>query len=125
MTCCTTDSVTLRKHRSGDTWKGLTLTLKRGDEPIDLTGARIDMQMRKSVAMSQVLFAWSTEVVAPNTTPTIEISAPLDGIVSILKRKIDVTHDLVFDIQVTYPNGDVMTVLSGVLPVELDVTRLS
>jgi hypothetical protein len=123
MTCCTESTVTLKTHRSGDTWRGLALTIMLNDEPMYLTGARIDMQMRKSVASTAIEQVWSTEVVAPHTAPTIEISAPESGIVSILKRKITALSNLVFDIQVTDVNGDVRTVLSGTLPVELDVTR--
>ena len=124
MTCCATDEVTLQPHRSGDTWRGLSIALKRNGQPIDLTGARLDMQMRKSAASAQVLFAWSTAVVAPATAPTIEISRPLEGLISVLKRKIESTHDLVFDLQLTEANGDVTTVLRGTLPVSLDVTRV-
>lgn len=125
MTCCITDTVTLKTHRSGDTWRGLSIALKRNGVPIDLTGARIDMQMRKSVAATQALFAWSTAALHPHTAPTIEVSSPTNGIISVLPRVITVVHDLVFDIQLTEANGVITTVVTGTLPVVLDVTRVT
>ena len=118
MTCATTSSVTLKPHTSGDTWRGLSIALKRNGVPIDLTGARIDMHMRVSAASTAIVQSWST------TDNTIEISVPTEGLISVLKRRITATSNLVFDVQVTYADQDVKTVLTGTLPISIDVTRV-
>jgi hypothetical protein len=113
----------LNSHKSGDTWNGLTLTIKSDGVAMDLTGARIDMQMRKDFGET-VDYVWSTEIVSPNVASTITITNATGGEFSILKRKITSSANLIFDIKITKSGGDVVTVISGTLPVEQVVTIL-
>lgn len=112
--------VVLSCHTSGDTWRGLSLTLTLNGAPMDLTGARIDMQMRKLPIAAVAAYTWSSAGVSP----TITITDAVGGAVSIAKRVIGGFGKLFFDVQVTTPDGDIRTVLSGELPIVEDVTRV-
>lgn len=111
------DQVTLKPHTSGDTWLGLTLTLTRNNAPMDLAGARVDMQMRRVAASTAILQSWTSS----GLTPSILISG---NTISVGKRQITGVGKIYFDVQVTKVDGDVLTVMSGVLPVVEDVTRV-
>lgn len=116
----TSTPIVLKAHTSGDTWRGLSLTLTLNDLPMDLTGARVDMQMRKLPSATAALYTWSSAGV----DPTITITDALGGAVSIAKRVVTSICKLHFDVQVTTADGDVRTVLSGELPIVEDVTRV-
>ena len=112
--------IVLKCHTSGDTWRGLTLNLTLNGAPMNLTGSRVDMQMRKLPTSAATSYSWSSAGV----DPTILITDALNGVVSISKRVIGGFGKLHFDVQVTSADGDVRTVLSGELPLVEDVTRV-
>lgn len=109
--------ITLNAHTSGDTWRGLALTLSVNGSPMDLTGATVRMQMRKDPAAAAVEQSWSS------TDGSIVIDNPLLGALTVGKRVISGSGKLYFDVQVTDAAGDVRTVVSGILPLVQDVTR--
>lgn len=109
--------ITLNSHTSGDTWRGLSLSLSINGSPMDLTDASIKMQMRKAPAAATVEYSWST------TDGGITIDNPLAGTFTVNKKVIAGAGDLHFDIQVTDSLGDVRTMVRGTLPVTQDVTR--
>lgn len=109
--------ITLNPHTSGDTWRGLSLSLSINSAPMDLTGASIKMQMRKNPAAAAFEYSWST------ADGSITIDNPLSGAFTINKRVISGKDTLHFDIQVTDALGDIRTMVSGTLPITQDVTR--
>lgn len=111
------DSITLKTHMSGDTWRGLTLALSLNAAPMNLTGAAVKMQMRKNPSSATADYAWST------ANGTIEITNAAGGLLTVHKRVISGNGPLYFDLQVTDSNGDVRTMVRGTLPVTQDVTR--
>jgi hypothetical protein len=113
-------AITLKPHVSGDTWRGLSMTITLNGVPMNLTGAVIAMQMRALPASAQPLYTWRSD----GADPQIYITDPLEGTVSIMKRIITGVGNVAFDIQVTDGLGDVRTVVSGVLPMIQDVTRV-
>lgn len=112
--------VTLKTHTSGDTWRGLAMTIALNGTPLDLTGATVLMQMRKLAASVDVAYEWKSDGVSPQ----IQITDAPAGKVTILKRTITGFGTLVFDIQVTTADGTVRTVASGTLPIAQDVSRV-
>lgn len=112
-------AVTLKSHTSGDTWRGLSLTIKLNDVGFNLTGAVVRMQLRPLPASTTMLYEWRSDGVDPQ----IDITDALAGKISIRKRIISGVGNLAFDIQVTDGLGDVRTVVAGILPMIQDVTR--
>ena len=112
--------VTLKTHTSGDTWRGLAMTITLNGTPLDLTGATVLMQMRKLAASTEVAYEWKSD----GASPQIEITDAAAGEVSIKSRVVLGSGSLPFDIQVTTADGIIRTVVSGVLPVVLDVSRV-
>lgn len=83
-------------------------------EPLDLTGATAEAEIRDKSAGSVIVVLQCT-IVAPNfvdlhVSPTMSKSAPAKG---------------VWDLQVTYPNGAVRTHTAGAVKVTGDVTDSS
>lgn len=111
------NAITLNPHTSGDTWRGLALTLSVNGSPMDLTGATVRMQMRKHPSAAATEYEWSTG------NGTIVIDNPLLGALTVAKRNISGKDQLYFDVQVTDATGDIRTVVSGTLPITQDVTR--
>lgn len=113
-------SITLKTHTSGDTWRGLAMTITLNGTPLNLTGATVLMQMRKLAASADKLYEWKSD----GTDPQIEITDAIAGKVTVKKRTIVGFGSLVFDIQVTTADGVVRTVASGTLPITQDVSRV-
>lgn len=111
--------ITLKTHTSGDTWRGLSMTIGINGAPLDLTGAVILMQLRTIPASKDVLYHWKSD----GNNPEIEITDPLAGKVVFKKKVIVGFGNLAFDVQVTTADGDIRTVARGVLPVVQDVSR--
>lgn len=110
-------SVTLKTHTSGDTWHGLDLTVNVDGVPMNLTGATVLMQMRK--LPESHLHEWKST----GGHPGIVITNAVAGQIHVEKHILVGQHKLYFDVEVTSSGGDVRTVLSGVLPIEQDVSR--
>ena len=104
-------------HVKGDTFKAITFTVTVNDDPLDLTGASIRMQLRLS-PLHPVAYELST------AGGNIEITDALDGKFQIKKHVIDfpaaVYH---YDIEITLANGDVKTYVAGKWQITQDVTH--
>lgn len=109
--------ITLKPHMSGDTWRGLTLTLSVNGAPMNLTGATVKMQMRKAPTASNAEYTWST------ADGSISITNAAAGQLAVNKRVVSGTGSLHFDLQVTTADGDVRTMVRGTMNLIQDVTR--
>lgn len=106
-------------HRRGDTTAAVTFTFERGDplEPIDLTGAAINVKFRdqgtKKVALS--LTAGSG----------ITITDAAGGIARINKGAMTSLEAGVYlyDVELIEGNGDKNTYVAGTKTVQLDITH--
>jgi hypothetical protein len=91
---------------------GLTLTLTdQASQPVDLTGATVNAQIRqKSGQPIEATFAYTiaTNVITLNLTGT---------------DTQDLSGSYVWDCQVTYSDGVVSTIVAGSVKVTADVTR--
>jgi hypothetical protein len=95
----------------GDT-KRLRVTLwAPGNEPVDLTGATVKAQIRERPGGKQI-----TELLCVITPPNI-IDVTLTSVAS---HKLPAKG--AWDLQLTYPSGDVNTPLAGPVMVTTDVT---
>lgn len=103
------------KHVSGDTFFGAQFDIYDKDKnPIDLTSCIVKMQIRRT-AGNEMLVEWNSQT----------------GGIVITTNKIDVQQkqvsipefDYLYDIQVTYPDQTVLTLISGLFPVINDITR--
>ena len=110
-----------KKHVSGDTFSERAFAVKRtvNNQMISLEGASIKMQLKRSPEDESPFLELSTD------NERIEILVPSEGLFRI--KKID-SLDLkpfryLYDIQITYSNGDVKTYIKGVLPVVEDITQ--
>lgn len=106
-------------HRRGDTTAAVTFTFERGDplEPIDLTGAAINIKFRdrqtKKVALSLIVGSGVTVTDAVNGVARINKGAmtPLEFGV----------YD--YDVELIESNGDKNTYLAGTKSVQIDTTH--
>jgi hypothetical protein len=98
-------------HIKGDTWNGFSVTLKRKTSPsdptlipIDLTGCSIISQF-KTTPKGGVVFEFKT------SDNTITIPTPANGRFVYMPRPSFnyPANTYVFDWQVTYPNGTIVT----------------
>lgn len=106
-------------HRRGDTTAAVTFTFERGDplEPIDLTGAAINIKFRdrttKKVALSLTVGSGIT------------ITSALDGEAKINKGAMTPLEAGVYlyDVELIESNGDKNTYIAGTKTVQLDITH--
>lgn len=104
----------------GDTFNGVTFTLKEGAEktPIDLTGATILSQFRTKevTGVIQQTFSIGSGITVTNAT---------GGVFKIDSFILDWnTGTFFYDIQITFSNGDIRTYVKGTLNVIQDVTNV-
>lgn len=110
-------------HRKGDTWDGFSLLLEEYDTdgvtliPINLTGVNVLIQF-KSHYNSAISFEFKT------SDSTITIPNPLNGEILMMPRIIDVpANTYMFDVQLTYTNGTVQTIVSDYFKIYSDISR--
>ena len=96
------DKITLAPHISGDTWRGLWVTVAVNGTPMNLTGATIVMRMGT--------YVWTT------ADSTLVITDAAGGKFTANARIVSGDRDLSFDIKVTSAAGEVTTVAVGILP---------
>ena len=102
----------------GDTWQGLTVQFLISSVPVNLTGASILMQLRKTFCDSTVALEFSTG------NSTIVIDNPLTGHFSVEPIIISINpRQYVYDIQVTLASGRVITIIEGNFTITPTVTR--
>lgn len=105
---------------NGDTRKAIRVTILIGETPLDLTGASILMQVRKTKESDEVL----KELINDNG---ITIETPeTNGIFTIDKQILSfpISGEFVYDIQITLSNGEVHTYMGGKLTVIMDCSRI-
>ena len=102
----------------GDTFLGISVTVQLDDNPMDLTGAGLAMDIRQVTR--------NGPLVKRLTSPfQIVITDAMAGEFSVLPFSTDgfPVGDLPYDIEVTLSNGHVHTVVIGVMEIIQDVTR--
>ncbi len=99
----------------GDTFLGTTFQLFDGnDDPLDLTGCAAKMQIRRTAGNSVVL-EWTT------TDDSILIST---NEIAMQPKPLYVTeYPYRYDLEVTYSDGRVLTIIYGIFPVQTDISR--
>ncbi|WP_035606258.1 hypothetical protein [Haloferula sp. BvORR071] len=105
-------------QKRGDTWAGWSqVEILVNDEALDLTGAAILMQFRRSHTSPEVAKEFSTG-------NGITITAPTEGKFSVAPAILDmVASTYVFDVQLTLASGRVLTPISGTFTLTPDVSR--
>ncbi len=106
-------------HRRGDTWGGIQATVSDAEgTPIDLDGATVSMQVKRSKADRVALLTWGT------ANGTIAITDGPGGQFTVESRIVDLTgRSYVFDVQCILSDGTIRTVLHGCWSISDDVTR--
>jgi hypothetical protein len=105
------------KHRRGDTWKGINaIGIKVNGAPINLSGAKVDMEFREDYDAPAIL-SLST------TTSTISVLPSLSAftIPAILIDIPPATYK--YDTQITSALGVVNTYMEGTWEIYFDVTK--
>lgn len=112
-----------KTQRSGDTVKGVKMTITRTSmgttTPIDLTGMVIRMQVKKDKCFDAIVDLSSANA------GEITIEDAVNGVFCIedfICPSVK-TFSYIHDIEFTYPNGVVETYLSGKFPIQGDVTN--
>ena len=96
------EKITLAPHISGDTWRGLWVTVNVNGGPMNLTGATIVMRMGT--------YVWTT------ADSTLVITDAAGGKFTANARIVSGNSDMTFDIKVTSASGEVTTVAIGTQP---------
>lgn len=122
MSCNTSTSADLRpaqyniKIWRNDTW-AQTFALLADTTPIDLSGSTILIQIRPTPASESVVLTLST------ATNTITIGGANRNQIT-LNKKVEVTAgSYVYDMNVTFPSGEVKTYLWGNFIVSEDISK--
>jgi len=103
-------------HIKGDTFNGLSFTIKNKDDdsPIDLTGVTIRMMLRDHNRDLKKTFS---------TGSGMTISNPAGGVFQIDEQVIDIyAGKYNYDIEFTFPLGKIKTYISGKWEIIQDVT---
>jgi hypothetical protein len=82
-------------------------------QPLDLTGVTVKAEIRNKTAGDQI-FVIACEVVVPNI-----VNASLSAEECL---KLPIVNNYQWDLQLTYPTGEVNTILAGLVAVTGDVT---
>lgn len=102
-------------HTKGDTFKGQTFGYERNGAPIDLTGATINLMLKKTKTGPSA-FTFSTG-------NNITITDAVNGRWSLDSTVIDIeAGTYYYDVELTENNGNVSTYLSGKWVILQDVT---
>jgi hypothetical protein len=105
-------------HRRGDTWDGInSVAINSNDQPINLTGAAIKMELREDID-APATFTLST------TDNTIVITNAAQGTFTIPPILVDIPFGkYLYDIQITFANGVVKTYVEGTWEIVADITE--
>lgn len=108
-----------KPHRRGDTFAGLRLTYARNGTPVDLAGATIRMQLRRSLEERRVALDLSQ-----GQTNGITLIDAAQGVFQLPAQVIDLPpHGYVYDIEIALSTGAVHTVMQGSWEIIPTVTR--
>lgn len=105
--------------KRGDTYDGCVFTIEYEDHtPLDLTGASILMQIKKSASDDEPVLEFTD-------TDGITITDAINGEFQIDEVIIDILPKIYqYDIQVTLSNGKVKTFVEGKFTVNSDISRI-
>ena len=104
--------------KRGDTFAEVPFQINKDGIPLNLTGAIIHMQLRKSPGSTVYLNL--TSVANAGITMTSE----LDGAFKINEMILNLEANVyLYDIEITFPSGEVKTWISGQFTVTNDITR--
>ena len=114
----------IEDHYRGDTWDGMELLIEDLEDdnvtvigPLDLTGCVVDAHFKTSPRGSAI-FKFST------TDASITIANPTAGIIRFNEKKIDTEPGTYFfDIQITFPDASIKTILQDSWTILNDITR--
>jgi len=104
--------------KRGDTFAEVPFQINKDGIPLDLTGAIIHMQLRKSPGSTVYLNL--TSVANAGITMTSEP----DGAFKINEMILNLEANVyLYDIEITFPSGEIKTWISGQFTVTNDITR--
>jgi hypothetical protein len=104
--------------KKGDTFDAVPFQINRDGIPIDLTGAIIHMQLRKSPSTQVYLNLTSV------ANAGITITSAADGAFQINEMIMTIEANVyLYDIQITFLSGEIRTWISGQFTVVNDITR--
>lgn len=103
----------------GDTSKVVEFTLLKDTVPVDLTGASIRMQLRKSKTSGSIALTLHS-----GASGGIIITSAAAGIFQIDAFTVEVAaNTYVYDIEITLSTGEIKTWIEGEFNVLQDITR--
>ena len=104
--------------KRGDTFAEVPFQINKDGIPLDLTGAIIHMQLRKSPGGTVYLNLTSVSNLG------ITMTSALDGAFKINEMILNLEANVyLYDIEITFPSGEVKTWISGQFTVINDITR--
>ena len=104
--------------KRGDTFAEVPFQINKDGIPLDLTGAIIHMQLRKSPGSTVYLNLTSV------ANAGITIISALNGSFKINEMILNLEANVyLYDIEITFPSGEVKTWISGQFTVINDITR--
>jgi hypothetical protein len=104
--------------KRGDTFAEVPFQINKDGIPLNLTGAIIHMQLRKSPGSTVYLNLTSVSNLG------ITMTSALDGAFKINEMILNLEANVyLYDIEITFPSGEVKTWISGQFTVINDITR--
>jgi hypothetical protein len=104
--------------KRGDTFNEVPFQINKDGIPIDLTGAVIHMQLRKSPSTQVYLNLTSV------ANAGITITSALNGAFKINEMIVTLEPNVyLYDIEITFASGEIKTWISGQFTVVNDITR--
>ena len=105
-------------HIKGDTFEAVNFAVIKNAVAVDLTGATIKMQLKKECGGIPFL---SLTTVSSNG---LTITNATGGLFKINKQIINISeYNYLYDIEITFSNGDVKTWIEGIFTINCDITR--
>ena len=105
-------------HIKGDTFEAVNFAVIKNAVAVNLTGATIKMQLKKECGGIPFL---SLTTVASNG---LTITNATGGLFKINKQIINISeYNYLYDIEITFSNGDVKTWVEGIFTINCDITR--
>ena len=105
-------------HIKGDTFEAVNFQVIKNSVALDLTDSVIRMQLKKECGGIPIL---SFTTVADAGLTLIDA---VDGLFKINKQIINIAEfNYIYDIEITFGNGDVKTWIDGDFIVKCDITR--
>jgi hypothetical protein len=105
-------------HKKGDTFEAVNFAVIKNAVALNLTGATIKMQLKKECGGIPILSFTSVG------SAGLTITNAAGGLFKINKQIINISEYVyLYDIEITFSNGDVKSWVSGEFNVKCDITR--